>query len=100
MVTSLRYPMHDQPLQLELYSRPGCHLCDDLRVLCEQLGAEFPLRLAEVNIETDPVLEARYGQEVPVLFIDGRKAVKFRTTVAALRRTLQRRLLLRHFLRP
>lgn len=100
MVTSLCYPMHDQPLQLELYGRPGCHLCDDLRVLCERLGGEFPLRLAEVNIETDPGLEARYGQEVPVLFIDGRKAVKFRTTEAALRRTLQRRLLLRQLLGP
>ncbi len=90
--------MHDQPLQLELYSRPGCHLCDDLRLLCERLGNELPLRLTEVNIEGDPILEARYGEEVPVLFVDGRKAVKFRTTEAALRRKLQRRLLLRQFL--
>lgn len=87
--------MRQQPLRLELYSRPGCHLCEDLRVLCDRLGAEFPLRLTEVNIEADPALAARYGEEVPLLFIDGRKAVKFRTTEAALRRRLQRRLLLR-----
>ncbi len=85
-------------LHLELYSRPGCHLCEDLRVLCRQLGDEFPVRLTEVNIETDPALEARYGGEIPVLFIDGRKAIKYRTTEEALRRKLQRRLFLRQLL--
>lgn len=87
--------MRDQRLRLELYRRPGCHLCEELRELCERLGGEFPLRLIEVNIEGDPKLEARYGEEVPVLFIDGRKAVKFRTTEPALRRKLVRCLLLR-----
>src|SRR5574341_2354335 len=85
--------MDEAPLHLELYSRPGCHLCDELREVCLRLSAEFPLRLAEVNIEADPALRARYDQEVPVLFIDGRKAVKYRATEAALRRLLQRRLL-------
>lgn len=86
--------MDERPLRLELYSRPGCHLCDDLRVLCERLSSEFPLQLTELNIDTDPGLLARYDQEVPVLFVDGRKAVKYRTTEASLRRLLQRRLLL------
>jgi glutaredoxin len=90
--------MDRQPLHLELYTRPGCHLCEDLRALCDRLGIEFPLRLTEVNIETDPALLARYDQEVPVLFIDGRKAVKYRTTEGALRRMLQRRLFLRRSL--
>ncbi len=90
--------MDRQTLRLELYSRPGCHLCEDLRVLCQRLGGEFPVRLTEVNIEANPALEARYGQEIPVLFIDGRKAVKYRTTEGALRRKLQRRLFLRRLL--
>ncbi len=87
--------MNRQPLQLELYSRPGCHLCEDLRTLCERLRGEFCLEITEVNIDVDPRLQSRYGEEIPVLFIEGRKAVKFRTTEAALRRMLQRRLLLR-----
>lgn len=87
--------MSRQPLHLELYTRPGCHLCDDLRALCERLGGEFRLHLTEVNIETDPALQARYGQEIPVLWIEGRKAVKYRTTEGALRRLLKRRLFLR-----
>ena len=90
--------MDRQTLRLELYSRPGCHLCEDLRVLCQRLGGEFPVRLTEVNIEANPALEARYGQEIPVLFIDGRKAVKYRTTEGALHRKLQRRLFLRRLL--
>ncbi len=87
--------MDKRPLRLQLYSRPGCHLCEDLRALCERLAAEFPFELSEVNIEADPGLLARYDREVPVLFIDGRKAVKFRTTELALRRLLRRRLILR-----
>jgi hypothetical protein len=73
-------------------------LCDDLKILCERLAGEFPVQLREVNIEADPDLKARYDQEVPVLFIEGRKAVKYRTTEGALRRLLRRRLLLRRVL--
>jgi hypothetical protein len=67
-------------------------------MLCERLAGEFPIRLAEVNIEIDPELCARYDQEIPVLFIDGRMAVKYRTTEFALRRLFRRRLLLRRVL--
>ncbi len=98
VVTFRAEPMEKRPLRLQLYSRPGCHLCEDVRALCDRLAAEFPLALSEVNIETDPGLCARYDREVPVLFIDGRKAVKYRTTEATLRRLLRRRLLLRQVL--
>jgi glutaredoxin len=87
--------MSAQPLRLELYTRPGCHLCDELKSLCERLAGEFSIQVAEVNIEADPELRARFDQEIPVLFIDGRKAVKYRTTEDALRRLLRRRLLFR-----
>jgi len=90
--------MTQKPLHLELYSRPGCHLCEELRTLCERLRSEFPLQLTEVNVDADPNLADRFGAKVPVLFINGRKAVKFRTTESALRRLLRRRLLLRQIL--
>jgi hypothetical protein len=67
-------------------------------MLCERLAGEFPVQLREVNIEADPELKARYDLEVPVLFVEGRKAVKFRTTEGALRRLLRRRSLLRKVL--
>lgn len=87
--------MSARSVRLELYTRPGCHLCDDLKKLCQRLAGEFPVQLTEVNIETNPELRSRYDQEIPVLFIDGRKAVKHRTTEEALRRLIRRRLLFR-----
>ena len=77
-----------QPLRLELYTRPGCHLGNDLRAICERLAAEIAFELIEVNIETDPTLLARYEREVPLLFVDGRRAVRFRTSERELRRIL------------
>ncbi len=77
-----------QPLHLELYTRPGCHLGNDLRAICERLAGEIAFDLTEVNIEADPGLRARYEREVPVLFVDGRLVVRFRTSERELRRIL------------
>ena len=46
--------------------------------------------LEEIDISTDPELEARYGLEIPVLLVDGKKAAKYRVTEEELRRMLQR----------
>jgi glutaredoxin len=88
-----------QPLRLELYTRPGCHLGNDLRAICERLAAEISFELIEVNIETDPALLARYEREVPVLFVDGRRVVRFRTSERELRRILNWQLFRRRFRR-
>ena len=77
-----------QPLRLELYTRPGCHRGNDLRAICERLAAEIAFELTEVNIEADPALRVRYEREVPVLFVDGRLVVRFRTSERELRRIL------------
>jgi hypothetical protein len=86
-------------LRLELYTQPGCHLGNDLRALCERLGGEVAIELIEVNIESDPELRARFAREVPLLFVDGRKAVRFRTSERELRRILRWQLLRRRILR-
>jgi glutaredoxin len=88
-----------QPLRLELYTRPGCHLGNDLRAICERLAGEIAFDFAEVNIEADPVLLARYDREVPILFVDGRRVVRFRTSERELRRILNWQLLRRRFRR-
>ena len=84
-----------QPMRLELYTRPGCHLGNDLRAICERLAEEIAFDLTEVNIETDPGLRARYEREVPVLFVDGRLVVRFRTSERELRRILSWQILRR-----
>ena len=75
-------------MHLILYTRPGCHLGNDLRAICERLAEEIVFDLTEVNIEVDPDLRVRYEREVPVLFVDGRLVVRFRTSERELRRIL------------
>ena len=77
-----------QPLRLELYTRPGCHLGNDLRAMCERLAGEIAFELTEVNIEGDPAMQARYEREVPILFVEGRLVVRYRTSERELRRIL------------
>ena len=76
------------PLRLELYTRPGCHLGNDLRAMCERLAGEIAFELTEVNIEGDPAVQARYEREVPILFVEGRLVVRYRTSERELRRIL------------
>jgi glutaredoxin len=76
------------PTDVTLYTRPGCHLCEDAKEAIAQLLEEMGARLREVNISNDAVLEARYGTDIPVIFIGGRKAAKHRVDVKKFRRQL------------
>lgn len=78
--------------QLTLYSKPGCHLCDVMKAVIDAVGARVPLALEVVDITTDPALLERYGVEIPVLLIDGRKAAKHRLTERELERILESRI--------
>ena len=74
--------------EVTLYSRPGCHLCDEAKEAMGPLLREFGAKLREVNIEGDPVLEERYGVDIPVIFIGARKAAKHRVDIKKFRRQL------------
>jgi glutaredoxin len=69
-----------QMKRLTLYSKPGCHLCDEMKRVIETVGATCRLTLDVVDISRDAELVERYGLEIPVLMIDGRKAAKYRIT--------------------
>ncbi len=77
-------------LTLTFYSRPDCCLCEEMKTVLAQVRRDIPFDLEEINISTDPELEARFGQEIPVLFVNGRKAVKYHLTASELRRRLAR----------
>ena len=53
--------------QLTVYTRRGCHLCDDMMQALERLRPELGFQLLEVDIDTDPGLRRRYDTRVPVL---------------------------------
>jgi glutaredoxin len=65
-------------VQVEIYSRPGCHLCDEAKEVIERVQRRVSFDLRVVNIETQPELEKRYGEEIPVVFINGSEAFKYR----------------------
>ena len=77
-------------LTLTLYSRPDCCLCEEMKAMLAQVRQDILFDLAEIDISTAPALEARFGQEIPVLFVNGRKAFKYRLTAGELRRKLGR----------
>jgi glutaredoxin len=52
-----------------LYTRPGCHLCEDAADLLEQLATRLDLTIVEVNILEDPNLYERYRFSIPVVAI-------------------------------
>jgi glutaredoxin len=57
--------------EVTLYTRPGCHLCDDAAELLERLAARIPIAIAEVNILNDVDLFERYKHSIPVVAIAG-----------------------------
>ena len=77
------------PRDVTIYSRPGCHLCEEAKTQIAPLLAEFGARLTEINIDEDPELRARYDYDVPVIFLGARKAAKHRVDLAQFRRQLR-----------
>lgn len=78
-------------IRLSLFSRPGCHLCDEMKTVVRRVAATTTIELDEVDISGDPALEALYGAEIPVLVLGGTKVAKFRITESELRRALEGR---------
>ena len=74
-------------MSLVLYGRPGCHLCDDARVVLQRLGHPFE----EVDIEGDDELLARYLERIPVIALDGTELYDFFVNEAELRALLDAR---------
>jgi hypothetical protein len=59
-------------IEVLLLTKPGCHLCDDVRPIVERVVADEPLaELVERDITTDDALNARYWDEIPVVMVDG-----------------------------
>ena len=70
-----------------LYTRVGCHLCEDAYQLLKRYGLSPEL----IDIDENPELLGRYNECVPVIVIDGRERFRGRINEVLLRRLLQRR---------
>ncbi|HWU22399.1 MAG TPA: glutaredoxin family protein [Nocardioides sp.] len=76
------------PARITLYGRPGCHLCDEARAVIERVCADVGESYVEVSIDDDPELLARFGEEIPVTFVDGRQHDFWRVSEQRLRAAL------------
>ena len=74
-------------LNVTLYTRKNCHLCEQVKADLESLQAEYPHRLAEVDIETDEALQAKFDAVIPVVEV-GPYSLKAPITRQSLQMTL------------
>ena len=64
--------------QVVVYSRKGCHLCEIVKETLTKLHRHGGFSWQEVDVDSDEALRRQFTDEVPVVFIDGRKAFKYR----------------------
>jgi glutaredoxin len=76
--------------KITLYGKPGCHLCETARTVVERVRAEHAFELEEVDVSIDPLLNARYGERIPVLELDGEELFEFFVQEGSLREQLDR----------
>ncbi len=60
-----------------VYSRKGCHLCEVVKESLSKLSRRGGFTWSEIDVDTSPELRRQFNDEVPVVFIDGRKAFKY-----------------------
>jgi hypothetical protein len=73
--------MSEHPLRIEIYSRPGCHLCDQAKDAILHVAARYPkvrLELVVTNIDLDAALRERYGFDIPVVMLEGKEIFRHR----------------------
>jgi len=75
-------------VKLTLYSRQDCCLCDEMKLVIGAVALKIPIQLEEIDVDRCGELREKFGNEVPVLFINGRKAFKYRVTAKELEKRL------------
>jgi hypothetical protein len=75
--------------RLVLYAKPGCHLCDEMRALVDDVLAGSGVAVREVDITQDAALFERFRYDIPVLEVDGREIARHRVAEPALVKALR-----------
>jgi glutaredoxin len=73
---------------VRMYSRSGCHLCDDARAVILGVRERLPFEYEEVDISTADELELEYGIRIPVVEVDGRELFEISVDASELVRAL------------
>jgi glutaredoxin len=72
-------------LRVTLYTKAGCHLCDEAREHLDDLAADLELDLTEIDIRSDDALFERYRYRIPVIVVDGVERLEGQITLADVR---------------
>ena len=80
-----------KPARVLMYSKPDCHLCDDMREQVLDALESANALMRTIDIATDPALMARYGHDIPVLLVDGEEIARHRISEADLYAALRQR---------
>lgn len=72
-----------------VYSKPGCHLCEEALRTLTRLQAQTPFTLEEISILDDPALFAEYGEQIPVVLLNGEFLFEYTVDAGRLRQRLQ-----------
>lgn len=75
--------------RVTIFTRPGCHLCDEAKAAIAASGIDVSLQ--EVNIDDDPALRRRYTNDIPVIEVDGVEAFRHRVSAGAFREYVEGR---------
>jgi glutaredoxin len=73
---------------VRMYSRPGCHLCDEARTVILGVRERIPFAFEEVDISAEDALELEYGIRIPVVEVDGRERFEIAVDPSELERAL------------
>jgi hypothetical protein len=74
--------------RITLIGKPGCHLCDDARLIVERVAADSGAGWRELSILEDPALAELYAEQIPVVLVDGEQHDFFRVDEDRLRAAL------------
>lgn len=77
-------------IRVELYGKRDCGLCEEVKATLAKVQREIPFALFEIDIESAPELHTTYKERIPLVFVNGRLAFKFRVDEVGLRRRLAR----------
>jgi glutaredoxin len=77
-------------IRLRVYMRKDCCLCDEMKEVIRAAASRFEVMCEEIDVDAAEETRALYGEEVPVLFVNGRKAFKYRLTLRELEQRLER----------
>ena len=76
-------------IEFTVYSRYGCHLCEDLLMQLNQLQQVYSFRIIEIDIDSNPLLIEQYGSLVPVVTCDNEQICHYFLDQAAILQLLK-----------